>query len=54
MSPLRSAYDVISAFALKLIFSRIRLRYVLTVFTLRLSSLAISETPRPAASLQKI
>ena len=31
-----------SAFALKLIFSRILLRYVLTVLTLRLSSLAMT------------
>ena len=43
-----------SALVLKLIFSKIRLRYVLTVFTLRLSSLAMSDTPRPAANLQKI
>ena len=43
-----------SAFDLKFIFSRMRERYVLTVFTLRKSSLAISETLWPAASLQKI
>ncbi len=43
-----------SALALKLIFSRMRLRYVLTVLTLRLSSFAMSETPRPAANLQNI
>ena len=43
-----------SAFDLKLIFSRMRERYVLTVFTLRKSSLAISETLCPPASLQKI
>src|SRR6185436_16484818 len=43
-----------SAFDLKFIFSRIRERYVLTVFTLRNSSLAISDTLWPPASLQKI
>ena len=54
MIPLRKAYAVMSALLRKLIFSSTRLRYVLTVFTLRHSSSAIPDTDTPAASLQNI
>jgi hypothetical protein len=43
-----------SAFDWKLIFSNTRLRYVLTVLTLKLNSSAMCETAAPAASLQNI
>jgi hypothetical protein len=43
-----------SAFVFMPIFSRMRVRYVLTVFTLRNSLAAISETLFPSASFVKI